>query len=90
MVQLYAIAAAASAFDPHSRFVRFKTRRRDGFIEFDFAIGEPGLSVEMILPEAQYHEFCRTNKVAHVTPAQAAAIDRDKLKWSAPVDPNDI
>ena len=89
MVQLYTIAAAASAFDPRSRFVRFKKRRSDGFVEFDFAIGEPGLSVEMILPEAQYHEFCRANKVAHVTPAQAAEIDRDKLKWSVPVDPTD-
>ncbi len=83
MVQPHQLRADASAFDPSSRFVRLKKLRTDGFVEFDFAIGEPGLSLEMILPVAQFHEFCRVNKVIHVTPAQAAVIDQDKLKWSS-------
>lgn len=89
MVQLYRLRADPPAFDPTSRFVRFNTLRNDGFVEFDFAIGEPGLSVEMILPVAQFDEFCRVNKVIHITPAQAAAIDKDKLKWSTLVDPDE-
>jgi hypothetical protein len=43
----------------------------------------------MILPVAEFHEFCRVNKVIHVTPEQAAAIDQDKLKWSGLVDPDE-
>lgn len=55
-------------FDPSVCFVRLRKVRSDGYVEFDFAIGEPDLSVELILPAAAYHEFCRTNRVTHITP----------------------
>jgi phenol hydroxylase P0 protein len=58
-------AAAAPTFDPALRFVRITQVRPDGFIEFDFAAGEPELSVELILPAAAFHEFCRAH---HATP----------------------
>jgi phenol hydroxylase P0 protein len=90
MVPPTAIAAEPPPFDPRSRFVRFKKLRSDGFVEFDFAIGEPELSVEMILSEAQYDEFCHANNVAYITPTQAAEIDRKKLKWSESVDAADL
>ena len=58
------------AFDPGLCFVRLRKVRGDGFVEFDFAIGEPELSVDLILPAAAFHEFCRVNRVIHIPPIE--------------------
>ena len=50
-------------FDPTKKFVRVLELRQDGFVEFEFAIGEPELFVEMILPATAFDEFCAMNKV---------------------------
>lgn len=39
-------------------FVRVNGRRPEGFIEFEFAIGEPDLFVELVLNQAAFDEFC--------------------------------
>jgi phenol hydroxylase P0 protein len=62
-------------------FVRVRHERADGFIEFDFAIGEPDLSVELILPRAAFEEFCAINQVRHLSAAQGQQIDADQSKW---------
>jgi phenol/toluene 2-monooxygenase (NADH) P0/A0 len=59
-------------FDPNLRFVRLRAVRSDGFVEFEFAIGEPELCVELIMPAAAYHEFCRVNSVVHLSPIDIA------------------
>jgi len=69
------------AFDVNCHYVRLRARRADGYVEFDFAIGDPALAVELTLPEAAYDTFCREHRVRHLTPAQAAAIDRQRAKW---------
>lgn len=62
-------------------YVRFRELRSDGFVEFDFSVGDPDLSVELILPEAAYRAFCEANDVIQVDAEQAAAIDHDAAKW---------
>ena len=62
--------------DTQKRFVRVTGNRGNRFVEFDFAIGEPGLFVEMILTHEAFAEFCATNKVA-LMPAPTAATDED-------------
>lgn len=62
-------------------FVRIRERRADGFVEFDFAMGDPGLTVELILPEAAFHEFCATHHVRHLTQEEAHQVDVDQTKW---------
>jgi phenol/toluene 2-monooxygenase (NADH) P0/A0 len=62
-------------------FVRLRKRRPDGFIEFNFSIGDPDLAVDLILPEAAYEEFCRDNRVRMLTEAQGAQIDAEQAKW---------
>jgi hypothetical protein len=47
----------------------FCRRRPDGFIEFEFAIGDPELAVELMLPESAFHEFCLANEVIVLDPA---------------------
>ncbi len=48
--------------DVSRRFVRVLKRRSNGFIEFEFAIGWPELSVELMLPEQDFEAFCTTQK----------------------------
>lgn len=62
-------------------FVRLRSRRSDGFIEFDFSIGDPELAVDLILPEAAFEEFCRVNRVRWLTEVQGAQIDAEQAKW---------
>ena len=63
------------------KFVRLREHRADGFVIFDFSIGDPTLTCELILPASMYREFCANNKVVHLTDAQAAVIDFDSCKW---------
>lgn len=63
----------AAEFDPRRRFVRIVEERSDGMVEFEFAVGEPQLFVEMILPREAFEEFCAREQVkptrAEVLPA---------------------
>jgi phenol hydroxylase P0 protein len=68
----YQPGSAKSKFDPSLRFVRLRHVRTDGFVEFEFAIGEPELFVELVLPVAAFHEFCRANHVIQITPLEGA------------------
>lgn len=67
-------------FDQQKRFVRIRKRAR-GFVEFDFAIGDPSIYIELILPEVAFEEFCKKNQAVHMTQQQAEAVDRDMQKW---------
>lgn len=58
-----------STFDAGRRYVRICNRRPDGFIEFEFSIGDPELAVELMLPESAFHEFCLANEVIVLDPA---------------------
>lgn len=73
-----------AAFDPGLCFVRLRKVRSDGFVEFDFAIGEPDLSVELVMPAAAFHEFCRANHVTHIAPIEGVAIVGEPPPGSAP------
>lgn len=54
--------------DTSRRFVRLRGERANGFVEFDFAIGEPEVFVELILGRDAFAEFCVTNKVELLPP----------------------
>lgn len=72
------------AFDTDRRFVRITGERTDGFIEFDFAIGEPELFVELLLSRPAFEEFCANNHAELLT-AQPHRTDAggnpDDLHW---------
>jgi phenol/toluene 2-monooxygenase (NADH) P0/A0 len=69
-------------FDPAKRYVRLTQVRADGFVEFEFAIGDPELAVDLILPADAYRDFCRDNHAVLISPLQGTAIDRARLRWS--------
>lgn len=67
-------------------FVRITKADSRGYIEFQFAIGDPTLFLEMILPPAAFAEFCATHRARHLTAAQSRAVDRAERRWrSGPV-----
>ena len=49
--------------------------RDDGFVEFEFAIGEPELAVDLIMPAAAYREFCRDNQVTVLPSLRRSDLD---------------
>jgi len=71
----------AREFEQLTRYVRVRRVVDDKFIEFDFAIGDPSLYVELVLPRAAFDAFCRHNQVVMMTEEQAAAVDADMEKW---------
>ena len=68
-------------FSELTRYVRVRQVVDDKFVEFDFAIGEPSLYVELVLPKDAFDTFCRHNKVVMMTEEQARAVDEDMEKW---------
>jgi phenol hydroxylase P0 protein len=64
-----------------TRYVRVRRVVDEKFIEFDFAIGDPSLYVELILPKPAFDAFCEHNSVVIMTDEQALAVDADMEKW---------
>lgn len=67
--------------DGAPRYVRVTNGNHNGYIEFQFSIGDPGLFLEMMLPPAAFAEFCERHGAVHLTEAQARAVDADERKW---------
>ena len=65
------------ALDTTRRFVRVCGTRTGVFIEFEFAIGEPEVFVEMLLSPAAFTEFCATNQVEMLPPRDPDAAPDD-------------
>jgi phenol hydroxylase P0 protein len=75
----------APVFDPAVRYVRIVNQRADGMVEFEFAVGEPELFVEMVMPRAEFEQFCRDQKVRPTRgplPSAAAGSDAHEWDWS--------
>ncbi|MCP3708690.1 phenol hydroxylase subunit [Paraburkholderia sp. CNPSo 3274] len=68
-------------FDVARRYVRLKSRRDDGFVEFDFSIGDPRICVELVMREPDYRAFCNAHDVVWLSTVEAAALDAEELKW---------
>ena len=80
-MQFHELPAYKPAFDVERRYVRFRELRADGFVEFSFAIGDPELSVDLVMLLEDYKTFCRAQAVTYVTRKQAADLDSEQSKW---------
>ncbi len=80
-MQMPAYARPPRAFDITRRYVRFREQRDDGFVEFDFSIGDPALSVELVMPLRDYQSFCRANRVIYLTRDEGELLDFEESKW---------
>lgn len=51
------------SFDLSRKFVRVTGSPRAGLVAFEFSIGGPELTVELLMPQAAFDEFCAANRV---------------------------
>lgn len=80
-MSLHQLPPRKPAFDVERRYVRYRELDSRGYVQFDFAIGDPELAVELVLPLRAYQEFCRANAVIYLTREQGDALDFEKTKW---------
>jgi len=69
-------------FNPNLKFVRIIELHANGLVEFEFAVGEPELFVELLMAQAQFDEFC---VMQGVTPTQGrlpATQGNEEWDWS--------
>lgn len=64
-----------------TKYIRVRSQPEERFVEFDFAIGDPSLFVELIMPKNCFEIFCKNNQVIEMTEAQIAAVDEEMEKW---------
>lgn len=81
VIQHSAAENTATQFNSLKRYVRIRGVINDKFVEFDFAIGDPSLYVELVLPRAAFKAFCEHNQVEMMTSEQSDAVDADMEKW---------
>lgn len=67
--------------DNRSWYVRVTGIRRAKFVEFDFTVGDPNLTVGLVMPFDAFEEFCKLNGVEELPADKAAEVDFEKLKW---------
>lgn len=57
------ITDSVADFDISKRFIRIINELDNGIVEFEFAMGEPEIFVEMILPPTEFKLFCQEQNV---------------------------
>lgn len=76
-----ATPATPPELDTSRRFVRICGERGKGFVEFEFAIGEPEVFAEMILERSDFLAFCEANRVEMLPPDEDSGIEVSDWDW---------
>lgn len=64
-----------------TKYVRVRSPTDARFVEFDFAIGQPDLFVELVMPPAAFEQFCIQNHVQQMSAEQMRINDENEEKW---------
>ncbi|MDO4250125.1 MAG: phenol hydroxylase subunit [Moraxella sp.] len=70
-----------------TKYIRITGDIDGKFVAFDFAIGDPTLFVELVLPNQAFEEFCANNHVVPMTKEQEAINDAQEDKWRYGIEP---
>lgn len=73
------------SWSPDSKWVRVIAERPGGMVEFEFAVGEPELYVEMVMPRQPFEEFCAMHRVTPTfgpLPCAPAGTERHEWDWN--------
>jgi len=68
---------ATSNFDITRKFVRVMRTLPNGLIEFEFAVGDPDVAAELVMPKAAFDEFCASNHVEFLSATPADVFDAE-------------
>jgi len=69
-------------WDPQAKWVRVVEMRANGMVEFEFAVGEPQLYVEMVMPRAAFEEFCAMHAVTPTAAGAATCSSDQPWDWN--------
>ncbi|EJE51340.1 Phenol hydroxylase subunit [Acidovorax sp. CF316] len=72
---------SASALTGMPCYVRVTGTLEQRFVEFEFAIGDPELAVELVLLFPQFHAFCAQHQAIQLDAEEGARLDYERLKW---------
>lgn len=67
--------------NPLQKYVRVRSEPDAKFVMFDFAIGDPSLYVELVLPPQAFKAFCENNQTIPMSAEQMAKNDAEEDKW---------
>lgn len=70
-----------SAFNPDKKYVRVIETHANGLVEFEFAVGEPELFVELMMAKAAFDEFCAMHQVTPTNGPLVQVPDCDTQEW---------
>ncbi len=73
---------ATATFDPERKFVRVIEQHANGLVEFEFAVGEPELCAELVLPQAAFSAFCASHQVVFLPARSAPAAEPSDWQWN--------
>ena len=73
--------------DQLTKYIRVTGDRNAKIVEFDFAIHDPTLFVELIIAPQAFQHFCEINHVIEMTAEQQAWNDAQEDKWRYGVEP---
>ncbi|MCF8168590.1 MAG: phenol hydroxylase subunit [Rhodoferax sp.] len=68
-------------FNPERKFIRIMKTHANGLIEFEFAVGEPELFVELLMAQSAFDEFCVMHQVTPTQGPLTQAQDGDNEEW---------
>jgi phenol hydroxylase P0 protein len=69
---------ASTTFDITRKFVRVMGTLPNGMVEFEFAVGDPDVCAELVMPKLAFDAFCAANQVeflSEMPKADGAAAD---------------
>lgn len=69
------------SFQQLQKYIRVRSEPGAKFVEFDFAIGDPNLFVELVMPPGAFEHFCKANRVVEMSAEQQASVDAEMDKW---------
>ncbi len=75
------VGADVAGLDSYVKYIRVRSDENARFVEFDFAIGDPMLFVELIMPKTAFVHFCTANDVVFMTREQQENVDAEMEKW---------
>ena len=60
-----------TGFDISRKFVRILRTHANGLVEFSFAVGDPDVCAELLMPQAAFEAFCASHAVQWLAPLAA-------------------
>ena len=75
------VGTDADAYHRLTKYIRVRSQPGDRFVEFDFAIGDPALFVELVMPPRAFESFCRAQGAVAMTVEQTAEVDAQLERW---------